>query len=326
MPKNQPRVSVIIPCYNYGHFLGATLDSLQAQTLTEWECLIIDDGSTDSTRSVAGEYAAADSRIEYVFQANAGHSAARNTGLRQAYGRYVQLLDADDVIQKLKLERQVEYLDTTPECDVVYGNHDYFTDDTLRYALDTPLTADNSRKDPALGPVPDILLRLLERNLMVTHAPLFRRGLFERVGPLDTTLAAAEDWDFWLRCAFAGAKFHLQNWDYSAALVRHHSASYSHDRRRMLESILNLRAKIVQLTNDPALCEINRRKCWEEEAALGKYEGIYGNWQRGVSLLYRAGLQTHTPKWLAYAFLLPLLRLPLLRRIPKIRQALRSFE
>ena len=326
MPENQLLVSVIIPCYNYGQFLRLALDSLQAQSLTEWECLIVDDGSTDSTCAVAGEYATCDSRIGYVFQTNAGHSAARNTGLRQARGRYIQFLDADDVIQKFKLQSQVKYLDATPECDVVYGNHDYFTDDTLRHALDSPFIPDSSRGDEAPGPVPDILLRLLDHNVMVTHAPLFRRGLFEDVGPLDTTLAAAEDWDFWLRCAFAGAMFHRQNWDYSAALVRHHADSYSHDRRRMLESILKLRAKIGQFTSDPALCEINRRKSWEEEAALGKYEEVYGNWWRGVSLLGRAGLQAHSPKWLAYALLLPLLRPSLLRRIPRVRQALRSFE
>lgn len=326
MLAEPPVVSVVIPCYNYGHFLGSTLDSLLAQTLTDWECILVDDGSTDTTRTVAEASAAEDSRVQYVFQPNAGHSAARNTGLSRARGRYVQMLDADDVIQKCKLERQADYLDSHPNCDVVYGNHDYFTDSTLRTALDSPLTADSSPENCAAGPVPDILLRLMQRNIMVTHAPLFRRELYARVGPLDTTLAAAEDWDFWLRCAFAGASFHCRNWDQAAALVRHHSASYSHDRRRMLESILQLRVKIGRMTDDPALQEINRRKHWEEEAALGKYEGIYGNWRRGAWLLGRAGVQARSPKWLLYALLLPLLRPPLLRRIPRVRQALRSFE
>lgn len=322
MSTEQPCVSVIIPCFNYGHFVGETLDCVRAQTLTNWECLVVDDGSTDGTRHVAEQYAAEDSRIRYIFQPNAGHSAARNTGLRRAQGHYIQFLDADDAIQSRKLEMQAAYLETHAEIEIVYGEHRYFTTETRQQALEAAV---NLSQTPG-GPESDILLRLMQRNIMVIHAPLFRRRLFDTVGPLDTALAAAEDWDFWLRCALSGARFHFQNWNQSQALVRHHSASYSHNRRRMLEAILELRTKIGRLTDDPLLLAINHRKRWEEEAALGKYEGIYGDWSRGARLLMQAGVSAHSPRWLLYALLLPLLRLRLVRSIPRIQRALRTFE
>ena len=318
------KVSVIVPCYNYGHFLGAALQSVQAQTLREWECIIVDDGSSDDTRAVAARYAALDTRIQYLFQTNSGHSAARNRGLEAAQGQYLQFLDADDLLQPHKLELQAAFLDSHPSVDIVYGNHRYFTEETAQEALIAPLGNAEQPKKPDQDC--QIQTLLIERNIMVTHAPLFRRRVIEVIGLMDTSLEAAEDWDFWLRAALGGSTFHFQNWKASAALVRHHQASYSHNRIRMLEAIGRLRVKIERLTDDPSLLALSRRKQWEELAALGKQEAIYGRTGRGMHLLCQAGVSAHTPKWFLYALLLPLLRSARLRHLPLLRGIFRHME
>src|SRR5215211_4578336 len=106
--EGRPLVSVITPTYNYGALIGETLDSLRRQTLTDWECVVVDDGSTDDTAEVVARFAEGEPRVSYVRQANARQAAAKNNGLARARGAYVQFLDADDLLEPLKLERQVE--------------------------------------------------------------------------------------------------------------------------------------------------------------------------------------------------------------------------
>jgi glycosyltransferase involved in cell wall biosynthesis len=111
----EPLVSVIIPCYNYGRYLGDALDSIAAQTYSHWECLVVDDGSTDNTSDVGMQYAEKDSRFSYIYQQNGGVSSARNTALNKAKGKYIQLLDADDMLEPDKLQLQVSLLEENQE-------------------------------------------------------------------------------------------------------------------------------------------------------------------------------------------------------------------
>ena len=106
-----PKVSIIIPCYNQATYLPKAIASLQAQTLADWECIIVDDGSHDNTAEVAANAALLDHRLRLIQQQNGGSSAARDTGLRQAKGTYIQFLDADDTIAVDKLERQTKQMD-----------------------------------------------------------------------------------------------------------------------------------------------------------------------------------------------------------------------
>lgn len=93
----KPRISIIIPVYNVAPWLAFTLQTVQAQTFTDWECVVIDDGSTDATASIVTDFACGDSRIRLLQQANAGVSAARNRGLDEARGTYIAFLDGDDL-------------------------------------------------------------------------------------------------------------------------------------------------------------------------------------------------------------------------------------
>lgn len=101
---SQPSVSIVIPAYNAEKYLGRCLDSVRAQTLGGWECIVVNDGSTDGSQAVAEGYAARDSRIRVIAQANAGPSAARNRGTAVVTGQYITYIDADDTIVPTYLE------------------------------------------------------------------------------------------------------------------------------------------------------------------------------------------------------------------------------
>ena len=104
-------ISVIIPCYNQAKFLADALKGLQSQTYSDWECVIVDDGSTDASADIARTFAASDSRIKLFSKENGGTATARNMGLRNIHGDYVRFLDADDDLNKETLARQVEYME-----------------------------------------------------------------------------------------------------------------------------------------------------------------------------------------------------------------------
>ena len=118
-------VSVIIPCYNQSAFLSHALSLLQQQTLHDFECLIIDDGSTDDSAQIAGNYVQSDQRFRLYRKANGGTATARNEGLRHARGRYVQFLDADDALDAAKLERQTRFMEER-QLDVSYTDFLHF--------------------------------------------------------------------------------------------------------------------------------------------------------------------------------------------------------
>src|SRR4051812_48333219 len=100
-------ISVIIPCYNYGHLIAETIDSIIAQTYQDFQIIVINDGSTDNTEEVVLKYADNDSRINYYKYPNSGLGTSRNRGIEKAIGDYIQFLDADDLIEKRKFEIQL---------------------------------------------------------------------------------------------------------------------------------------------------------------------------------------------------------------------------
>jgi len=115
-------VSIITPLYNGERFLGKTIESVLAQTYTDWEMIIVNDGSKDRSEEVAREYAAKDPRIKVFSQDNAGSAAARNNGIRRAEGRYIALLDSDDLWEPFFLEQQLALLHDK-KCALVCGAH-----------------------------------------------------------------------------------------------------------------------------------------------------------------------------------------------------------
>lgn len=103
-------VSIITPCYNGAKYISKTIDSVIAQTYTEWEMIIVDDGSRDNSAQIISGYTAKDHRIRLISQDNAGSAAARNNGIRNASGQYIALLDADDLWLPEFLEKQIAFM------------------------------------------------------------------------------------------------------------------------------------------------------------------------------------------------------------------------
>lgn len=189
--SNEVEVSAIIPTYNRRDLVLRAIDCVLAQTRPVAQVIVVDDGSTDGTReALAARYG---DRIEYVWQPNAGVSAARNRGLSLARGRYLALLDSDDEWLPAKTQRQVEWLEARPDygmvlCDVLRVNADGSAIDRFRRREQLPEDGHVLRwvlRNPALAPV----------------SAMLRRAVYEQVGGFDASLRTAEDLDFHLRVA-----------------------------------------------------------------------------------------------------------------------------
>lgn len=283
-----PLVSVVIPAHNYAHFIGQTLECVQAQSYTHWECLVIDDGSKDNTREVVTRYAERDDRIRYIYQSNQGSGAARNAGLRNSRGKYLQFLDADDLIEQRKLERQADYLERHAEIDIVYGGVRYFrtghTDERLYSSW-----GENKPWMPEISGEGENALLTLVRTPIVILAPLTRRSVVDSVGFFDETLMPSEDWHFWIRCAAEGKRFQYEDLEGTLALVRIHSTSMTANRRQGVVNTLRMRRKVSKIITDAEALELNRRRACEEQGYAGIREVIDGNTARGVWQLFKAG-------------------------------------
>lgn len=320
-PLDDPQVSVIIPCHNYGHLIGLALDSLRAQTLVAWECVVVDDGSSDDTARVVAAYAAQDARIRYVFQERQGPSAARNRALQATCAPYVQFLDADDLLQPQKLAFQAAFLNACPDIDIFHGNVLLFTEETLAERLALPWQRIEANEHTLEGAGLEALGQLIERNVLFINAVLLRRSVIDRIGLFDENLGAVEDWDFWLRCALSGARFAYQDAPETRALVRFHPSSFSTDRRRTLTAVLQIRDGLAVQLADPLMQKLNHTQQQEEQAALWLQEGMNGRMGAAMIALVQGAVRQRCLRWLGYAFALPLARFPWGRRmIHKLRR------
>ena len=234
-------VSIIIPCHNYGWLLAETLDSVLAQTHQQWECLIIDDGSTDSTRAVAEKYQQADGRFRYIYQKNAGVSSARNNGLRQMRGQYTQFLDADDILDARKIELHLRYFERNPSADLVYGPVKYFDDGEFGHFR---LSLDNSLQPwmpNVSGRGYDMVFHLVRNNIMVIQSPLVKNATFKETGYFNELLVHNEDWHLWLKCALVGMNFVFDDNPEAMSYVRVHKSSASQNQGKMLSGEKDMR-------------------------------------------------------------------------------------
>ena len=224
-----PTVSVIMPAYNVEPYLSEAIDSVLAQTYTDFELVIVDDGSTDGSRAIAEQYRARHpDRIVVVSQENRGLAGARNTALRVASGQVFALLDSDDGWAPTFLEAQMRLLDAQGDVAIVTGN---------AFNLGGPEDGRPARPVPDPRPAPD-LVTILRDETAVFIMSLFRRDVVDRVGGFDEQFRTNEDYDFWIRAAFAGFKF-LRNPE-PLGFYRRHANSLSSSDVRMIAGILRV--------------------------------------------------------------------------------------
>ncbi len=181
----KPQVSVIIPTYNRGRVIKEAIDSVLAQDYTEFELIVVDDGSTDHTSDVLDSYR---NVIKVLSQKNKGVSAARNRGIAEASGKFIAFLDSDDLWLPQKLSTQVEFFNKTPDA-LICQTEEVWIRNRLR------VNPKKRHKKPS-----GMIFKLsLELCLVSPSAVMIKRSLFDRVGEFDETLPACEDYDLWLR-------------------------------------------------------------------------------------------------------------------------------
>lgn len=185
----EPRVTIVIPCYNHGHFIRETLESLKEIPDSWYRLIIMNDGSTDSyTNEVLHQLASEGYRV--LTQKNQGLAATRNNLIQLADTPYILPLDSDNKLRKEYISRAVEILDHNPEVGVVYGDRMLFGDETGHQVI---------------GPFN--LQKLMLYNYIDACA-VFRKSAWEKVGGYDAQMkTGVEDWEFWLRIAFSGYQF-----------------------------------------------------------------------------------------------------------------------
>ena len=189
-----PLISVVIPVYNGEKTIKETLESVLNQTFSDFEVIVINDGSQDSTLEVVSKIQ--DPRIKVFSYPNAGLSASRNRGIARASGEYIALIDADDLWTADKLEAQVKALQANPEAAVAYSWTDFINESNQFLRRGCYLSVNG-----------DSYANLLVVNFVENGSnPLIVKQAFTEVGTFDESLGNAADWDMWLRLA---ARYHF---------------------------------------------------------------------------------------------------------------------
>lgn len=178
--SNVPVISIIVPCYNQASFLPEALNSVYNQTFTNWECIIVNDGSTDDTKEVASIWLQKDERFKYVSKLNGGLSSARNAGIEISKSKYILPFDADDKLHPTYLEKAIPIIENNDTIEVFTSKVQFFGVKNNVYQL--PKYAFET---------------LLLKNCFIACS-IFKKASYLKVGGYDENLKSFEDWDFWI--------------------------------------------------------------------------------------------------------------------------------
>jgi len=218
-----PTISVIIPTYNRANFICETIDSVLNQTYQDYEIIVVDDGSTDDTKQVLSKYG---NRIIYIYQENQQVGAARNNGIRHSKGKYIALLDSDDVWLPQKLEKDIACFELDSRIGLVYSDVIYISSDGAALY-----------KRKLKCPTGDILKSIVLQNFVVLSTAIVRRECFEKVGMFSTDreMSGSEDAEMWIRIA---SQYYFGYIDEITTKYRMHQTSMTSDPDNMKRSIL----------------------------------------------------------------------------------------
>ncbi len=190
-------ISIIIPTYNRAHLISETLDSIIAQTYINWECIIVDDGSTDDTDEVVGEYVKKDSRFQYhhrPIDRKKGANSCRNYGFEVSKGEFIKWFDSDDVMYSKLIEHQIASLKETIDCSVCKVTHYDFEKNIV--LKENSIYSNNLIEDYLVG-----------RVTFYVSGPLWRKSFLNNQKELfDESLSNLDDWDFNLRMLYCEPK------------------------------------------------------------------------------------------------------------------------
>lgn len=221
-----PKISIIIPCYNQAEFLNECLQSVLDQTFQNWECIIINDGSSDNTEEIATNWVEKDPRFQYFRTDNTGVSAARNVGIEKSKAEWILPLDGDDKIANQYLEFGSNEM--KKNVDIIYCNAEYFGEKTGAFVL----------------PYFDKNELLLENSLFCTG--FFKKAIFEKTGGFDENMKDGyEDWEFWIRYLYTqNREIIVKKLDYLGFFYR--IKTVSKNSKAMKSNDLAIKTYIVQ--------------------------------------------------------------------------------
>lgn len=187
--ENVSQISVIMPVHNGERFVGEAIESILNQTFTDYELIIVDDGSTDTTPAILQRYEQADPRVRlYRHPTNRGVYLSRNLGCQHANGSYLALMDADDISLPDRLQRQADYLNGSPNIGLV---------GSAAQAIDESGHAQSVMHFPTL---PGVLgWMILFSNFFVLSTVMIRRSIMEQLGYYRTDVNVGQDFDLWAR-------------------------------------------------------------------------------------------------------------------------------
>ncbi len=189
--QHSPFFSVLVPTYNQAEYLGEALDSLIAQTCLNWEAIVINDGSTDSTPEVLEAYCRRDGRFRVIHKENGGVASALNVGIQQVRGKWICWLSSDDLFDRRKLEIHLEWIVTHPACHFFF-THFRALDGTTRKISNPPLWR----------AIPDLewqVLEMLRGNYVHGNSICVHRDAWAKAGMFNEELRYGQDYDMWLR-------------------------------------------------------------------------------------------------------------------------------
>ena len=245
--KDGELISVIIPSYNHGNYLARAIESVLAQTYKHIEIIVVDDGSVDNTKQVAGSFPG----VKYVYQHNQGLSAARNTGIDNSAGKYMLFLDADDWLSVDALQKNHSIIGKHPEVAFVSGGHIKVSDTgEIIEEVKEDIQSNHYR-------------HFLQGNYIGMHATvLYARWVFDRFR-YDTSLRACEDYDLYMKIAREYPVLHHAD---VIAFYRIHGSNMSGDTNLMLENVLLvLNRQEPMLNTDEERTSLQKgRKIWKE--------------------------------------------------------------
>lgn len=211
-----PRVSIVIPAYNAGQYLEETLKSVLASSYDDYEIVVVDDGSTDNTAAVA---AAMGPKVRLIRQANQGMSRSRNNAIDSSQSEFIALLDSDDIWHPDKLRLQVAALDESPEVGLCYT--EFRSWDGAAASAQLAPVATGTRADALSG---WIYPKMLLTNFVLPSSALFRRTLWNKLGPFLCEDHQTDDWEYFIR---ASREVPFAKLEAQLVLYRQHPASLS---------------------------------------------------------------------------------------------------
>lgn len=184
-------ISIIMPAFNDQDTISESIESIIDQSYTNWELIIVDDGSTDNTKLVVEQFIKKDKRIKYIFQNNTGVAGARNTGIKQAKGNFIKLCDSDDILMPYGLEMLIRSIPFTSETTAI------FYDDMAEYYQNMNHYVIKNMDQPM--PKPDLYIQQLKGNIFPVGSVLIRKNVFNEIGYFDESLNGTDDFDLWNR-------------------------------------------------------------------------------------------------------------------------------